>query len=162
MNSIGSRLVIRSWRSQAPVSALASGWSGSALRMPSSVALAASRRSRPSWALASLTLRSSGFLTLSSRAVLYSSIGLGELFSRGPGVGQEDMDRRVINIDVQAVAGPFLGRASITLRQVPLGQRLAHGDVVGVDGRDHRPGLQELTVFFCRKWIRANHEIHVI
>ncbi len=53
---------------------------GSALRTPSSVALAASRWPEASWAWASLTFRSLGFLALSSSAVWYSSIAWANFF----------------------------------------------------------------------------------
>ena len=83
-------------------------------------------------------------MALSSRAVWYSSIGLGVLLAGGQGVGQEDVDGRVVDVDVQAFVGPFLGRGGVSLGQVPLGQGLANVDVVGVVRRDHRQVVQEL------------------
>ena len=70
------------------------------------------------------------------------------LLARGLGIGQEDVDRRVIDIDIQTFVGPFFGRRGIAGGQVPLGQGFAHRDVVGVVGRDHRQVVQELGRLF--------------
>src|SRR5579883_1769127 len=72
-----------------------------------------------------LDLQVVGLLGLQLQCGLVFLDRLAELPAGGPGVGQEDVDGRVIDVDVQALVGPFLGRRGVSLGQVAFGQRLA-------------------------------------
>ena len=70
--------------------------------------------------------------------------GLGELLTGGLGVGEQDVQGRIVDVDIQAFGRPFGRVGGVPLGQVSLGEGLAHREVIGVVGREHRQVVQEL------------------